>query len=149
MSNRNLKLAHILLVEDNEGDIVLTLEAFEESKFQTQVSVARNGREALDFLYKKGAFAKAHRPDIILLDINIPIFNGLDVLHEIKQDEILKKIPVIMLTTSSNPTDIDKAYKNYCNSYIKKPLAMEEFMKAILQIEEFWLQLTVLSKQNG
>lgn len=146
MSNRNLKLAHILLVEDNEGDILLTLDAFEESKLETKVSVARNGQEALDFLNKKGEFAKAKRPDIILLDINIPIFNGLEVLQEIKHDEILKKIPVIMLTTSSNQTDIDKAYKNYCNSYIKKPLEMEEFMKAILKIEEFWLQLSILSK---
>jgi len=146
MRNRNLKLAHILLVEDNEGDIMLTLEAFEESKFDTKVSVAKNGQEALDFLYHRGKFAKAQRPDIILLDINIPIFNGLEVLHEIKQDEILKKIPVIMLTTSSNQTDIDKAYKNYCNSYIKKPLEMEDFIKAIVQIEEFWLQLTILTK---
>jgi CheY-like chemotaxis protein len=146
MSNRNLKLAHILLVEDNEGDILLTLDAFEESKFQTQVSVVRNGQEALNYLYKKGQFAKAQRPDIILLDINIPIYNGLEVLHEIKLDEILKKIPVIMLTTSSSQADIDDAYKNYCNSYIKKPLEMEEFMKAILKIEQFWLQLTTLSK---
>lgn len=146
MSNRNLKLSHILLVEDNEGDIMLTLDAFEESKLDTKVSVARNGQEALDFLNKKGQFAKAERPDIILLDINIPIFDGLEVLQEIKQDEVLKKIPVIMLTTSSNQKDIDKAYKNHCNSYIKKPLEMEEFMKAILKIEEFWLQLTILTK---
>lgn len=146
MSKRNLKLAHILLVEDNEGDILLTLDAFEESKFDTKVSVARNGQEALDFLYQKGEFKKAQRPDIVLLDINIPIFNGLEVLQEIKQHEILKRIPVIMLTTSSNQTDIDKAYENHCNSYIKKPLEMEEFMQAILQIEEFWLQLSILTK---
>jgi CheY-like chemotaxis protein len=146
MNNLPLKLAQILLVEDNEGDILLTLDAFEESKFQTQVSVARNGQEALDFLYKKGDFEKAHRPDIILLDINIPIFNGHEVLHEIKQNETLKKIPVIMLTTSPNDVDIDKAYKNHCNSYIKKPLEMQEFMEAVLKIEEFWLQLSTLAK---
>ncbi len=145
MSTKNLKLAHILLVEDNEGDILLTLDAFEESKLKTKVSVARNGQEALDFLNKKGAFSDAPRPDLILLDINIPIYNGLEVLEEIKKDENLKKIPVIMLTTSSNQRDIDRAYKNYCNSYVKKPLEMEEFMQAILKIEEFWLQLTVLS----
>lgn len=146
MSTKNLKLAHILLVEDNEGDILLTLDAFEESKLKTKVSVARNGQEALDILNKKGAFSEAPRPDLILLDINIPIYNGLEVLEEIKKDENLKKIPVIMLTTSSNQRDIDSAYKNYCNSYVKKPLEMEEFMQAILKIEEFWLQLTVLSK---
>lgn len=146
MKRMNLKLAHILLVEDNEGDILLTIEAFEESKLETHVSVARNGKEALDFLNKRGEFSNAQKPDLILLDINIPIFNGLEVLEEIKEDERLKKIPVIMLTTSSNQKDIDRAYKNYCNSYVKKPLEMEEFMEAILKIEEFWLQLSVLSE---
>jgi len=146
MKPNNLKLAHILLVEDNEGDIQLTLDAFEESKFQTKISVARNGQEALDFLYKKGAFGTVQKPDLVLLDINIPIFSGHEVLVEIKQDENLKKIPVIMLTTSSNQKDIEKAYNNYCNSYIQKPLNMEEFIKAVLQIEEFWLQLTTLAE---
>jgi len=146
MGTKNLKMAHILLVEDNEGDILLTLEAFEESKFKTQVTVARNGLEALDYLNKKGEFSNVHRPDLILLDINIPIYNGLEVLEEIKQDERLKKIPVIMLTTSSNQKDIEKAYLNYCNSYVKKPLEMSDFMEAILKIEEFWLQLSVLSE---
>lgn len=146
MRKRKFKLAHILLVEDNEGDIVLTLDAFEESKFQTEVSVARNGQEALDFLKKQDKFSDAKKPDLILLDINIPIFSGHEVLEEIKKDEILKKIPVIMLTTSSNQKDIDKAYTNYCNSYIQKPLDMDEFVKAVLKIEEFWLQLTMLAK---
>ena len=141
-----LKPAHILLVEDNEGDILLTLDAFEESKFKTQVSVARNGQEALDFLKKQGEYSEAQKPDLILLDINIPIFSGHEVLEEIKQDENLRRIPVIMLTTSSNQKDIEKAYSNYCNSYISKPLEMEEFMKAVLKIEEFWLQLTTLAK---
>lgn len=146
MSKTNLKLAHILLIEDNEGDIILTLDAFEESKLETHVSVARNGQEALDFLNKKGEFEDAHRPDLILLDINIPIYNGHEVLEEIKKDESLRKIPVIILTTSSNQKDIEKAYKNYCNSYVQKPLEMEEFLEAILKIEEFWLQLSVLSR---
>lgn len=146
MNSKKLKLAHILLVEDNEGDILLTLDAFEESRFQTKVSVARNGQEALDFLNQKGTFSDAQKPDLILLDINIPIFSGHEVLEQIKHNERLKKIPVIMLTTSSNQKDIEMAYKNYCNSYIKKPLEMEEFMNAILKIEEFWLQLSVLSE---
>lgn len=146
MSTKNLKIAHILLVEDNEGDILLTLDAFEESKFKTKVSVVRNGQEALDFLNQKGDYSIAQRPDIILLDINIPIFNGFEVLQQIKGDESLKKIPVIMLTTSSNQKDIEKAYRNYCNSYIQKPLEIEEFMSAVLKIEEFWLQLSILSK---
>ncbi|RAI91565.1 response regulator [Algoriphagus yeomjeoni] len=141
------KPAHILLVEDNEGDIILTLEAFEESKLKTEISIARNGQEALDFLYRKNEFTKAKRPDLILLDINIPIFNGHEVLSQIKDDEELKSIPVIMLTTSSNQKDIDEAYKQYCNSYVKKPLDMNEFLKAIIKIEEFWLQLTTLSNK--
>ncbi|WP_162416095.1 response regulator [Cyclobacterium roseum] len=146
MTTKNLKLAHILLVEDNEGDILLTLDAFEESRLNTKVSVARNGQEALDFLKKRANFSDVQRPDLVLLDINIPIFNGFEVLEVIKKDESLKKIPVIMLTTSSNQKDIERAYKNHCNSYVQKPLEMDDFMNAILKIEEFWLQLTVLAQ---
>ncbi|MEX0998277.1 MAG: response regulator [Flavobacteriaceae bacterium] len=146
MNNHKLKPVHILLVEDNEGDILLTLDAFEESKVKTEVSVTRNGKEALDFLFKRGAFSEAKRPDLVLLDINIPIYNGHEVLKQIKTDEHLKKIPVIMLTTSSNQKDIDLAYKNYSNSYVKKPLDMDEFLEAILKIEAFWLQLSTLAE---
>ena len=145
MNTSRLKPAHILLVEDNEGDIVLTMDAFEESKIKTAISVAKNGQEALDFLFKRGDYTSAKTPDLILLDINIPIFNGHEVLQQIKADAVLKKVPVIMLTTSSNQKDIDKAYENHSNCYIKKPLEMEDFLKAILKIEEFWLELTTLS----
>lgn len=146
MTNQQMQLAHILLVEDNEGDILLTLEAFEECKVKTEISVAKNGQEALDFLFKRGAYKNVVKPDLVLLDINIPIFNGLEVLRQIKADPNLKKIPVIMLTTSSNQKDIDEAYANYCNSYVKKPLEISEFLSAILKIEQFWLQLTTLAK---
>jgi CheY-like chemotaxis protein len=112
MNDQLNKLAHILLVEDNEGDVLLTLEAFEECKLKTQVSVARNGKDALDFVFKRGAFTEAIKPDLILLDINMPIFNGHEVLQQIKADPNLKKIPVIMLTTSSGKKDLDMAYKN-------------------------------------
>jgi CheY-like chemotaxis protein len=140
-----LKPAHILLVEDNEGDIVLTMEAFEESKVKTEISVVKNGKDALDFLFKRGDFVDARKPDFILLDINIPIYNGHEVLKQIKTEHSLKKIPVIMLTTSSNQRDIEEAYKNHCNSYVKKPLDMDEFLEAILKIEAFWLQLSLHS----
>jgi CheY-like chemotaxis protein len=139
-----MKPAHILLVEDNEGDILLTLDAFEESKIKSEISVARNGQEALDFLFKLGKYTDSNKPDLILLDINIPIFNGHEVLKQIKNDPNLKKIPVIMLTTSTNPKDINLAYENHSNCYINKPLAMEHFLDAILKIEEFWLQLSKL-----
>ena len=140
-----LKPVHILLVEDNEGDIVLTMDAFEESKINTNISVVRNGQEALDFLYKRDRFTEEQKPDLILLDINIPIFNGHEVLKIIKQDTELKKIPVIMLTTSSNTRDINLSYENHANSYVTKPIEMEDFIKAILKIEEFWLQLCKLA----
>lgn len=139
-----MERAHILLVEDNEGDIILTLEAFEESKIKTDISVVKNGQEALDFLFKRAEFSSAEKPDLIILDINIPIFNGHEVLRQIKEDPILKRIPVIMLTTSSNKKDIHLAYENHGNSFITKPIDMDEFLDAILKIEEFWLQLSKL-----
>jgi CheY-like chemotaxis protein len=145
MKDEKMKLAHILLVEDNEGDILLTLDAFEECRVKTEISIARNGQEALDFLFKRGAFTEAKKPDLILLDINIPIFNGHEVLQQIKADLKLKKIPVIMLTTSSDEQDLNKAYESHCNSYVKKPLDMNDFLSAILKIEEFWLQITSLA----
>jgi CheY-like chemotaxis protein len=132
-------------VEDNEGDIVLTMDAFEESKINTTISVVRNGQEAVDFLFKRERFEQENKPDLILLDINIPILNGHEVLRVIKQDAELKKIPVIMLTTSSSTRDINLSYENYANSYVTKPIEMEDFLKAILKIEEFWLQLCKLA----
>lgn len=141
----NLNKAHILLVEDNEGDILLTTEAFEESNIDSKISVARNGQEALDFLYKTGNFVNVEKPDLILLDINMPILNGHEVLDRIKNDNDLKTIPVIMLTTSSNQQDIDRAYKNHANSYIIKPIEIQDFLETIQKIEEFWLQISTLS----
>lgn len=143
-----LKTVHILLVEDNEGDILLTQDAFEESKINTEISVARNGQEALDFLYNRGAFTEVKKPDLILLDINLPIYNGHEVLKQIKTDLNLKKIPVIMLTTSAFSNDIGQAYENNCNSYVKKPLDMDEFIDAILKIENFWLELCTLPSEE-
>jgi CheY-like chemotaxis protein len=145
MKSKSTKPAHILLVEDNEGDVLLTIEAFEECRVKMEISVAKNGQEALDFLFQRGAFTDAKRPDLVLLDINIPLFNGLEVLQQIKSDPNLKKIPVIMLTTSSNQRDIDKAYENHCNSYVKKPLEIGDFLNVVKKIENFWFQITTLS----
>lgn len=140
-----MKEAHILLVEDNEGDVFLTLDAFEECKIRTNISVVRNGEEALNFLFRRAGFENVERPDLIILDINIPVYNGHEVLKAIKVDFSLKKIPVIMLTTSSNQRDINLAYEHHANSYIIKPIELEDFLKAILQIEGFWLQLSKLA----
>jgi len=145
MNSEKTRLARILLVEDNEGDVLLTREAFDECKVKTEISVVRNGLEALDFLFQKGAFTNAERPDLILLDINIPIFNGHEVLHKIKTDSKLRKIPVIILSTSTNQKDIDLAYKNRCNGFVTKPIETSKFLKAILQIDGFWLHLSTLS----
>ena len=143
-----LNTVHILLVEDNEGDILLTLDAFEESKIKTDISVARNGQEAIDFLFNRVAFLEAKKPDLILLDINLPIYNGHEVLNKIKNDNNLKKIPVIMLTTSGYSNDINQAYENNCNSYVKKPLDMNEFLEAILKIENFWLEISTFPNKQ-
>lgn len=140
-----MKRVHILLVEDNEGDIVLTLNAFEESKIKSNISVVKNGKDALDFLFQREEYKAAERPDLVLLDINIPIFNGHEVLKQIKENPDLKKIPVIMLTTSSSQKDIHTAYNNYGNSYVTKPIDMNDFIKSVLKIEEFWLQLSKLA----
>lgn len=140
-----MRKVHILLIEDNEGDIVLTLEAFEESKIRTDISVVKNGADALDFLYRTGQYTDARRPDLILLDINIPVYNGHEVLKKIKSDPVLKLIPVIILTTSQNQKDINLAYEYHSNSYVTKPIDMEDFLKTILKIEQFWLQLSKLA----
>lgn len=136
-----MSTAHILLVEDNEGDILLTMEAFEEQGSSHKISVVRNGMEALNFLFNRAGYHDAEKPDLILLDINMPILNGHEVLAQIKNDPILKMIPVIVLTTSSNPKDIQLAYSGHANSYVNKPLELDDFHEAIYKIEQFWLGL--------
>lgn len=135
---------HILLVEDNEGDIVLTREAFEESRIINELSVVRNGKEALDFVFRRGAYQDALPPDLILLDINLPMRNGLEVLREIKESELVRHIPVIMLTTSSAEKDISLSYQHHANCYITKPVEINRFLEAISGIEHFWLNIVKL-----
>lgn len=137
---------NILLVEDNEGDIVLTLDAFEENNSKAKINVVRNGEEALDFLFSRGQYKTAPKPNLVLLDINLPVYSGLEVLDKIKSDDDLRPIPVIMLTTSSVDQDIEKAYRKKANSYVVKPIDMDEFVDAISGIEQFWLnQYTMIS----
>lgn len=144
MNNEQKKVAHILLVEDNEGDIYLTKEAFEEAEIKTDISVVQNGRDALDFVFQRGVFTDAKKPDVILLDINIPIFNGHEVLQQIKADVNLQNIPVIILSTSSHQRDIEKARAQHCDAYLNKPLEITEFRSAILKLEESGLERTTL-----
>jgi len=135
---------HILLVEDNEGDIFLVTEALEEGKIVNKISVTRDGREALDFLDKKGKYEKEELPDLILLDVNLPKKNGHEVLEYIKEKEALKQIPVIMLTTSSAEKDILMSYKNHANCFITKPVDVDNFLKVIYSIESFWISIVKL-----
>jgi len=135
---------HILLVEDNEGDILLTREAFEEAKILTNLSVVRDGKEAMDFLTMQGRYPQAEMPDMLLLDVNLPKKNGHEVLQFIKGDDTLKHIPVIMLTTSSSPKDVNLAYNHFANCFITKPVDVNEFIGVIATIENFWISIVKL-----
>lgn len=141
-----MKTNNILLVEDNEGDIVLTLDAFEDTNSNAQIDVVRNGEEALNYLFKRGEYKTVPKPNLVLLDINLPIYNGMEVLDKIKSDDELKYIPVIMLTTSSVSQDVEKAYIKKANSYVVKPIDMDKFVNTISCIQQFWLnQYTVIN----
>lgn len=139
-----MKSIDILLVEDNEGDIVLTIEALEESKIINTINVVRNGKEAIDYVFSRGEYQNVTLPDLILLDVNLPLKNGHEVLSVIKNDDATKQIPVIMLTTSSSDKDINLSYKNHANCYITKPVEINDFFDALSQIEQFWLNIVKL-----
>lgn len=143
-----MKPLHILLVEDNDGDILLIQEAFEEAKVANNLKVVKDGEKALNYLQKKGGFIDAASPDLIILDINLPRMNGHEVLKEIKESDEFKQIPVIMLTTSSSEIDVVKSYKNHANCYITKPVDVEDFFEAVLGIEEFWISLVRLPSKS-
>lgn len=134
----------ILLVEDNEGDILLTKEAFEDAKILNNLSVARDGQEAIHFLEKEGVFSNVSTPDLILLDVNLPKKNGHEVLQYIKGSNKLKHIPVIMLTTSVLEKDIVRSYENHANCYITKPVEVDDFLNVIANIENFWIKIVQL-----
>ncbi len=135
---------NILLVEDNEGDILLTKEAFEEADVPVTLNVVRNGELAIQFLQKREKFNEVPTPDLILLDINLPKVNGLEVLKYVKDNDRYRHIPVVMLTTSSSEKDIIESYKNHVNCYITKPIDINEFWETIAAIKNFWLKTTKL-----
>ena len=138
-----MKPVRILLVEDNEGDILLTCEALKEAKISNEISVARDGEEALAALTGTTSL-----PDLILLDINLPKMNGLELLVNIRADDYLKSIPVIMLTTSTAERDIMDSYANHANCFISKPVDLIRFMDVVKTIEDFWISLVKLPKTN-
>jgi CheY-like chemotaxis protein len=141
-----MKPIHVLLVEDNEGDILLTREAFEQGRFKYTLDVVRNGQDALHFLLDEKPYIGRKLPDLVILDINLPKLNGQEVLNAIKKNEHLKMIPVIMFTTSSTDSDVISSYKNYANCYITKPFETHDFQGAIHSIEDFWVNLVNLPR---
>jgi chemotaxis family two-component system response regulator Rcp1 len=134
----------ILLVEDNPGDVRLTREALKDGKVSNNLHVVEDGEEAMLFLRQRGKFLGAARPDLILLDLNLPKKDGREVLREIKTDENLKRIPVVILTTSSAEEDVLKTYNDYANCYVTKPMVFDQFINAVKSIENFWLSIVKL-----
>jgi CheY-like chemotaxis protein len=137
-------MVEILLIEDNPGDIRLVKEVFKDAKLHNNLQVALDGEEAMKMLRQEGEYFKAPRPDLILLDLNLPKKNGLEVLREIKDDEKLKCIPVVILTTSNAEEDLIETYKLDANCYITKPVDLDEFIKVVKSIQNFWLEIVKL-----
>ena len=138
------RVIDILLVEDDPGDELITREAFEHNKIKNTLHVARDGEEGLDFLYQRGAYENAPRPELILLDLNLPKYDGRQLLEQIKSDANLCYISVVVLTTSSAEEDILKSYKLHANAYVTKPVDVDQFMSAVRQIDEFFVQVVRL-----
>ncbi|SPM28561.1 CheY chemotaxis protein or a CheY-like REC (receiver) domain, partial [Mycobacterium terramassiliense] len=134
----------ILLVEDDPGDELITREAFEHNKLKNNLHVAHDGEEGLDFLYRRGRFEGAPRPDLILLDLNLPKYDGRQLLEKVKSDPDLARIPVVVLTTSSAEEDILRSYELHANAYVTKPVDLDQFMSAVRQIDEFFVQVVRL-----
>jgi CheY-like chemotaxis protein len=148
MNNESFGTAiEILLVEDNPADVRLTKESFKEAKVRNKLHVVKDGVEAMAFLRQEGRYADAPRPDLILLDLNLPKKDGREVLGEIKTDEDLRGIPVVVLTVSKADEDILKAYNHHANCYVTKPIDLEGFIKVVKSIEEFWLTIVKLPAQ--
>ncbi|OLZ41791.1 two-component system response regulator [Natrinema saccharevitans] len=136
--------ARILLVEDNPGDVRLTKEAFEQGRIENDLSVVSNGAEALDYLSRRGEYADAPRPDLILLDLNLPGKDGEDVLEDLKDDPKLRSIPVIVLTSSRAEEDIAQSYELHANAYLTKPVDPDEFIETVRAFEKFWFSVVRL-----
>jgi CheY-like chemotaxis protein len=145
MSSRPIE---ILLVEDNPGDARLTIEAFKEGRVTNSLTVINDGADALAYLRREGKYSAAKQPDLVLLDLNLPKMDGREVLAEVKSDERLRNIPVIVLTTSSGPEDVKRAYGSHANCYITKPVDLDQFLRVVQSIENFWLSLVKLPSQG-
>lgn len=145
-NHSSAKPVDLLLVEDNPGDVRLTREALRSGQIDVNLSVVHDGVEAIEFLRHQGQFAGAPTPDLILLDLNLPRKNGREVLSEIKTDPELKRIPVLIMTTSRAEQDVNRAYNLNANCYITKPMDLDEFLRIVKAIEDFWLKTVTLPK---
>ncbi|WP_336360151.1 response regulator [Haladaptatus sp. ZSTT2] len=148
MNNRDTRPIDILLVEDNPGDVRLTEEAFNEGKINNELHVVTDGVEALDFLYRRGEYESAIRPQLILLDLNLPKIDGLEVLEQLKSDAKLKHIPIVVLTSSAAEADIVKSYELHTNAYLTKPINPDEFISLVQTFEQFWFEFVQLPRQE-
>jgi CheY-like chemotaxis protein len=142
--NAQIDLFHVLLVEDDPGDELITREAFEENKVRNALHVVRDGEEALDFLYRRGDHADAPRPGLVLLDLNLPKYDGREVLAKIKTDPDLMSIPVVILTTSEAEEDIVRSYRLHANAYVTKPVDFDRFLGVVRQIDDFFVSVVRL-----
>ena len=142
--SRTEECADVLLVEDNPGDIRLTTEALKVAKIANRLHVVRNGVDAVSFLRREGTFREAPRPDLVLLDLNLPRKNGWEVLAEIKSDSELRMIPIVVLTTSTSDEDIRMSYRLHANSFVAKPVDFDSFLEIVKIIDGFWLELVRL-----
>jgi chemotaxis family two-component system response regulator Rcp1 len=138
----------VLLVEDSPGDIRLTKEALKDAKIHINLQVARDGEQAMSYLMREGAYANAPRPDLILLDLNLPKKDGREVLQEIKENPTLKIIPVVILTTSASEADILRSYSLHANCYITKPVTLDGFLTVVKSIEDFWMSVVKLPSKT-
>jgi CheY-like chemotaxis protein len=143
-SHNRSSLIEVLLVEDSPGDVRLTREALRDAKMHINLNVVSDGTEAMAYLKREKNHTEAQRPDLILLDLNLPKMDGRDVLKEIKESEGLKSIPVVILTTSASPVDVDRSYKLHANCYITKPVDLQGFIKVVQSIDNFWLSVVKL-----
>lgn len=142
--NDEFSMISILLVEDNPGDVRLIQEVFEDGKIFNNLDITRDGEEAIEYLHQKGVYKNTPRPDLILLDLNLPKKNGTEVLTEIKSDDRLMRIPVIILTASKAEEDIARAYNHHANCYLTKPIDLNQFINVVQQIKTFWLSIVQL-----
>jgi CheY-like chemotaxis protein len=144
MNNAVAQPIEILLVEDNPGDARLAMEALKEAKVRNRLHWVKDGVEAMEFLRRQGEYSNVGRPDVMLLDLNLPRKDGREVLSEVKSDEDLRRIPVVILTISADEEDILRSYDRHANCYITKPLSLDRFMEVVKSIEDFWLEIVKL-----